>query len=67
MRKIRAGDGRLAKLLKENKSDAEIVEELFLADAIAAGDRDGEEDGAEGTGRTAAIGKRCSAICFGRC
>ena len=30
MRKIRSGDGRLAKLLKENKSDADIVEELFL-------------------------------------
>lgn len=30
VRKIRSGDGRLAKLLKENKTDAEIVEELFL-------------------------------------
>ena len=30
MRKIHAADGRLAKLLKETKSDAEIVEELFL-------------------------------------
>jgi hypothetical protein len=29
-RKIRSADGRLAKMLKENKSDAEIVEELFL-------------------------------------
>jgi Protein of unknown function (DUF1549)/Protein of unknown function (DUF1553)/Bacterial Ig-like domain (group 2) len=30
VRKIRAGDGRLAKLLKEAKTDSEIVEELFL-------------------------------------
>src|SRR5262249_29542978 len=30
VRKIRSSDGRLAKMLKENKSDAEIVEELFL-------------------------------------
>jgi hypothetical protein len=29
--KIRSGDGRLAKLLKDNKSEAEIVEELYLA------------------------------------
>jgi hypothetical protein len=29
--KIRSGEGRLTKLLKENKSEAEIVEELYLA------------------------------------
>jgi hypothetical protein len=29
--KVRAGDGRLAKLLKAGKLDAEIIEELFLA------------------------------------
>jgi hypothetical protein len=29
--KIRSGDGRLARLLKANKMDAEILEELFLA------------------------------------
>ena len=28
---VRAGDGRLAKLLKENKSDPQLAEELFLA------------------------------------
>jgi hypothetical protein len=31
VQKIRAGDGRLAKLLKENKSDPQLAEELFLA------------------------------------
>jgi hypothetical protein len=30
VQKIRSGDGRLAKLLKPGKSDAEITEELFL-------------------------------------
>jgi hypothetical protein len=29
--KIRSGEGRLARLLKEKKSDEEVVEELFLA------------------------------------
>ncbi len=29
--KIRSGDGRLTKLLKENKTEAEVVEELYLA------------------------------------
>ena len=29
--KIKSGDGRLTKLLKDNKSEAEIVEELYLA------------------------------------
>jgi hypothetical protein len=29
--KVRAGDGRLAKLLKAGKADAEIIDELFLA------------------------------------
>jgi Protein of unknown function (DUF1549)/Protein of unknown function (DUF1553)/Bacterial Ig-like domain (group 2) len=31
MQKIRSGDGRLAALLKEKKSDAQVTEELFLA------------------------------------
>ena len=31
LRKIRAGEGRLGKLLKAGKSDQEIVDELFLA------------------------------------
>jgi hypothetical protein len=31
MRKLRAGDGRLAGLLKEKKTDAQVAEELFLA------------------------------------
>jgi hypothetical protein len=30
VRKVRAADGRLAMMLKENKADAEIVEELYL-------------------------------------
>jgi hypothetical protein len=31
VQKIRSGDGRLAALLKEKKSDAQVAEELFLA------------------------------------
>ena len=29
--KVRSGDGRLVRLLKAGKSDAEVIEELFLA------------------------------------
>jgi hypothetical protein len=31
VQKVRSGDGRLSKLLKEKKTDAEIIDELFLA------------------------------------
>src|SRR5262249_46582653 len=31
VQKVRSGDGRLAALLKAKKSDADVVEELFLA------------------------------------
>jgi hypothetical protein len=55
LRKIRDGEGRLAKLLKAKKSDDEVIEELFLATLSrrptaaqsAAAKKDIAEDGRE--------------------
>ncbi len=54
-RKIRDGDGRLARLLKSKKADEEVIEELFLATLsrrptagqVAAAKKDIADDGRE--------------------
>ena len=55
VQKIRAGDGRLAGLLK--KGDAQVTEELFLATLARLAVGEGEGSGNEGAGRRRSAGR----------